>query len=228
LQDGRFERVGGNKTIETDVRIIAATNQDLEKLIADGRFRQDLFYRLKVFSVCLPPLRERVEDLPMLVDHLLALFSHELGKDVRSVSDETMRLLKSCDWPGNVRELQGALKYAMVNAQGDVIVPDHLPAAFRGSGQRTDSASLKLDVLKMVRKLLDEGQVDIYQTVRDAVDRAVFKEVLNGVQGNQVEASRLLGISRTTLHNKLNTLGLALEKQVRSDSGHPDQKADKL
>jgi nitrogen regulation protein NR(I) len=223
LQDGRFERVGGNKTIETDVRLIAATNQDLGKLISEGRFRQDLFYRLKVFSIQLPPLRRRLDDLPMLVDHFLAVFNAELGKHIRTVAPETLRVLKSYDWPGNVRELQGALKYAMVNAQGDVIVPDHFPEACRGgSSPRRTGSENQLDVVRLVHRLLGEGESDIYHQVQTAVDRAVLEEVLNRLDGNQVEAARVLGISRTTLRSKLSVLDLSFEKHIRPGSGHAD------
>src|SRR5205807_2005321 len=105
LQEQRFERIGGNETLQTDVRIIAATNQDLSRLVSSGRFRQDLFYRLSVFAIHLPPLRERGEDLDLLVGHYLRRFRGELGKSIDVVPPETLELLKKYSWPGNVREL---------------------------------------------------------------------------------------------------------------------------
>src|SRR5207249_5007953 len=111
LQEQRFDRLGGNETIQTDVRVIAATNQHLEHLVAEGRFRQDLFYRLKVFTISLPPLRNRAGDLAPLAEHFIRVFNRELGKRARSVSPEVMRLMEAHSWPGNVRELQNAIKY---------------------------------------------------------------------------------------------------------------------
>jgi two-component system nitrogen regulation response regulator GlnG len=121
LQAQRFERLGGNETIQAEVRLIAATNQDLDKLVAAGRFRQDLFYRLNVFAIRIPPLRERLDDLSLLVDYFIKLLSRELGKQVSSASPETMHLLEMHSWPGNVRELQSTIKYALVHATGDIL-----------------------------------------------------------------------------------------------------------
>ena len=132
LQDGRFERVGGDETIETDVQIIAATNQDLEDLVAKGRFREDLYYRLKVYAIHLAPLRERMEDLSLLVEHFTKLFSQQLNKPIPSVPPETMELLKAYDWPGNVRELQSAIKYAFVQKTGAVLASHWLRTTSAG------------------------------------------------------------------------------------------------
>ena len=131
LQDGRFERVGGNETIQTDVRVIAATNQNLEKLIEEGRFRQDLYYRLKVFTIELPPLRERLEDLPALLDHFIKLYNRELGKQIQSASAGVVEMLGQYSWPGNVRELQSAVKFALVHARGNVLTPECFPESCR-------------------------------------------------------------------------------------------------
>src|SRR5205085_7530116 len=116
LQEQQFERLGSNETVQTDVRVIAATNQNLEELVAAGRLRQDLYYRLKVFTIELPPLRERPGDVPLLVEHFVKVGNRELGKQVASVAPEALRLLQGHDWPGNVRELQSAIKYALVQA----------------------------------------------------------------------------------------------------------------
>jgi len=213
LQDGRFERVGGNETIETDVRIIAATNQNLEDLVARGRFREDLYYRLKVFAIYLPPLRRRMEDLPRLVEYFAKRFSHELHKPIRSVPPETLELLKAYDWPGNVRELQSAIKYAFVQATGEVLAPHWLPENVRRG--RSAGVPLRssepppgsLDVAELANGLLRSDSHDVYRQVHAEVDRILLDEVLRHAEGNQVLASQLLGISRTTLRNKLAALG---------------------
>ena len=150
LQDGQFERVGGNATIHTNVRLIAATNQDLESLAAAGRFRQDLFYRLNVLTIRIPPLRERIDDIPLLVNYFLGRMNREFDRRVCGISPEAMQLLKQHHWPGNVRELQSAVKHALIHTPGDILSPDCFPAplarefpaspaAAGGSGRRSRS-----------------------------------------------------------------------------------------
>jgi two-component system nitrogen regulation response regulator GlnG len=213
LQDHRFERVGGSETIQANVRVIAATNQDLEELAENGRFRRDLYYRLKVFTIYLPPLRERSDDLPILVDYFIRLYNPEMGKRVRSASPETIDLLQRYSWPGNVRELQGAIKNALVNARDKVLTPDCLPNNIRDGAAKAQQivtlAEPTLDISGLVRRLLQEGELEIYHKAQLACDRAVLEEVLRHVGGNQVEAARRLGISRTTLRGKLQALKLA-------------------
>ncbi len=131
LQEQRFERLGDNETIQTDVRVLAATNQNLEALVAAGRFRKDLLYRLNGFAIHLPPLRARKEDLPLLVEHFVRLFNRKLGKHVEAVSPEALEILEAHDWPGNVRELQSAIRYALVHVSGEVLTPDCLPQNLR-------------------------------------------------------------------------------------------------
>ncbi len=228
LQDQTFQRLGGTKTIRTDVRVLAATNQNLEQLVADARFRQDLYYRLKVCTITIPPLRGRLEDLPALVDHFVKRYSRELGKTVRGAAPQTLALLTAHAWPGNVRELQSIVKAALVNARGDWLTPDCLPDEFRVQPKdETESPPPKtgrrLDVSQLVRRLIDSQADDIYRKVLSAVDRVVLEEVLIATRGNQVEASQLLGISRTTLRAKMQALGLSVEKQVLPESDHPDQ-----
>lgn len=209
LQDGRFERVGGNETISTDVRIIAATNQNLEELVARGRFREDLYYRLKVFGIHLPPLRERMEDLPLLVEHFAKLASQELNKPIRTTPPETMEVLKAYDWPGNVRELQSAIKYAFVQATGEILAPHWLPENVRrgassGTTQYPDqAASRMLDLAGLADRLMQTGSNDVYRRVHTEVDRILLRRVLDHFEDNQVLASQALGISRTTLRSKI-------------------------
>ncbi len=222
LQEQRFERVGANETIQTDVRVIAATNKSLPELVEEGRFRQDLYYRLNGFTISLPNLRDRREDIPLLIDHFLRAFNRELGKHVRSVTPEARHLLMTYDWPGNVRELQSAIKFAMLHATGEVLTPDWLPEAIRPAAQVPGGAAAgMLDVAHYTRQLLRDNHPDIYRLVSAAVDRVVLDEVLRHVKGNQLQAAELLGISRTTLRAKLRSLGLAVEKWVHSDAAAP-------
>ena len=140
LQEQAFERVGGNETIQTDVRLIAATHRDLKAWSAEGKFRPDLYYRLSVFTIHLPPLRERGDDLSLLVQLFLRRFSRELGREVREVAPEALERLRSYAWPGNVRELQSVLKQALLQASGTVLLPAFLPGDLsrnrRRGGQR--------------------------------------------------------------------------------------------
>src|SRR5207244_1316136 len=127
LQEQSFERVGGNETVRTDVRLIAATHRDLTAWSAEGKFRPDLYYRLGVFTIHLPPLRERGDDLPMLVQHYLRRISRELGREIREVAPEALERLRNGSWPGNIRELQSVLKQALLQASGTVLLPAFLP-----------------------------------------------------------------------------------------------------
>jgi two-component system nitrogen regulation response regulator GlnG len=222
LQDQQFERVGGNETLQTDVRIIAATNKDLEKLAAAGEFRKDLYYRLNVFTIHLPPLRERLDDLPLLVEHFLRQFNRQLSKQVATVSEEAMRLLGSYPWPGNVREMQSVIKHALLHTWGDTLTPDSLPEQFRGgspaSAETEKPTGETIDIAGLVRQMLQRGESDIYRKAGMEFDRIVIEAALSHVKGNQVQASELLGIARSTLRAKLRSLGLAVEKQLASDS----------
>jgi two-component system nitrogen regulation response regulator GlnG len=211
IQEQSFERLGGNETITTDVRLIAATNKDLAAESASGRFRQDLLYRLNVFTIRVPPLRERREDIPLLIDHFLPRFGRSLGRNIHSVAPEARRCLQSYDWPGNVRQLQSVLKYAVVQAPGEVVTLECLPEDLRagpparGAGGRTPEACMA-GVVEFTEGLLRAGELDIYHRVCAEMDRAVLAAVLRHVGGNQVKASEILGISRTTLRAKLRAL----------------------
>jgi two-component system nitrogen regulation response regulator GlnG len=227
LQEREFERVGGDETIRTDVRVLAATNQDLDAKVATGHFRHDLFYRLKVFTIYLPPLRKRREDLPLLIGHFLKQLNSSLGKHVNSVAPEVLRLFEAYSWPGNVRELQSAIKYAYVQSAGEAITPECLPVQFRVRAPvvripLSEAEAAGLNVAELVAGLIQAGESDIYDKVTSAVDRVVVETVLRHVKGNQVQASELLGISRTTLRAKLRSLGLAIEKQLLPESGQGD------
>jgi nitrogen regulation protein NR(I) len=234
LQEQQFERVGGEETIRTDVRVIAATNQNLDEQVAAGRFRGDLLYRLKVYTITIPPLRDRREDLPQLISYFLMLLSRQFGKRVSTVAPDAMRLLETYAWPGNVRELQSAVRYAYIQSAGEVItrdsLPEHLlseavPARVDAVAPRqavAESDQRDLDVAALVTELLQANQSDVYDKICAAVDRTVIETVLRHVKGNQLRASEILGISRTTLRVKLRALGLAIEKQLFSETSRFD------
>jgi two-component system nitrogen regulation response regulator GlnG len=212
LQEQRFERLAGSETIQTDVRLIAATNKDLSAEVAAGRFRTDLFYRLNDFQIHIPPLRERREDVPLLVEYFLAQFGRTLGRTIRTVLPEVLSLLEGFDWPGNVRQLQSVLKYAVIHSAGEVLTPDCLPDNLRPGAAVApvavpSSGPSGLDVAALASSLLRAGESDLYRRICTEVDRVVLDVVLRHVNGNQVQASELLGISRTTLRAKLRASG---------------------
>jgi two-component system nitrogen regulation response regulator GlnG len=207
LQEQRFERVGGRDTITTDVRVIAATNRKLDALVSAGEFRADLLYRLNGVMINLPPLRERKEDIPLLAEHFIRLCNRKLEKSVTGIAPDALRLLDAHDWPGNVRELQNVIRFAVIQAVGDVLTANCLPASIRGgTAAPAGTGGPPLDVVRLVRDLLATGSPDIYRAVIQEVDRVTLAEVLRHVNNNQVQASELLGISRTTLRDKLQKL----------------------
>jgi nitrogen regulation protein NR(I) len=219
LQNQTFERVGGTETIKTDVRLIAATNRDLEKLVANGQFRADLFYRLSIFTIRLPPLRERLEDLPLLVDHFLKRFNRELEKEVNQVAPETYEILRRHSWPGNLRELQSVLKQGLLRATGTVLIPDFLPPLFSGdcgtAVMPTDTENPDWD--GFIRQRIEEGSENLYAELLCQVEKHLLTRVLNHTSGNQVQAARILGITRGSLRTKIRALGLSIARSVATD-----------
>lgn len=215
LQDQTFQRLGSNELVHSDVRLLAATNQDLEARVAQGRFRLDLLYRLRVFSIHLPALRERGSDIPLLVAHYLRRFDRELGKEVTQVSDETLDLLCRYSWPGNARELQGVLKQALLQTTGTVLLPDFLPESLR---QQAPSLPLPTDeslvTRSFIQQRLAEGSHDLYEEVLRQMERGLFSLVLEHTGGNQFQAARVLGISRSRLRKRLRELGITITSVV--------------
>jgi len=189
LDPGVFERVGGNQTIKTDVRLIAATNQSLEKMVQEGKFRDDLFYRLNVVNITMPPLRDRREDIPLLVNSFLKGFSKENAKPVREFTADAMQALLAFPWPGNVRELRTAVEHGVVMATGPKIVLRDLPATVRGANGNG---------AKSLFPTASPQPFNLEQTEQRLIDRA-----LSETKGNITEAAKKLGISRRTLHRKL-------------------------
>ncbi|HEV3120048.1 MAG TPA: sigma-54 dependent transcriptional regulator [Gemmataceae bacterium] len=218
LQEQSFERVGGNEIVRTDVRLIAATHHDLKADSADGKFRPDLYYRLSVFTIHLPPLRERGDDLPLLVRHYLRLFSRELEREVEEVAPEVLARLRSYSWPGNIRELQSVLKQALLRASGTVLLPAFLPE-LSGSSSESDPATpgADLGLEGFIRQRLGPETNDLYADTHRQVDRVLLPRVLEFTGGNQHQAARLLGIARQTLRQKLRDLGLHVTHSLEAD-----------
>jgi len=195
LQERKIERVGGVKSIGVDVRIVAATHQNLEKMVADGRFRQDLFYRLQGVTLRLPPLRERVDDLPTLVGYLLERAAQRLWRTAATVTPEAMRCLWTYQWPGNVRELQHTLEAAMVLSDG-VIMPEHLPVAVQSSGA---PSPLAVDpIMKLAGGSLDD--------MLEESERRMILDALGKAGGVQARAAKILGISERSLWYRVKKL----------------------
>jgi two-component system nitrogen regulation response regulator GlnG len=220
LQDQSFERVGGNETIRTDVRLIAATHRDLKAWSVKGKFRPDLYYRLGVFAIHLPPLRERGEDLALLVQFYLRRVSRELGREVREVAPEALERLRGYSWPGNVRELQSVLKQALLRAHGPVLLPDFLPELPGAPGKLAAPVALPrgyLDPEVFVRQRLGPDACDLYAETHRELDRLLLPRVLDYTGGNQRRAALLLGIARKTLRVKLSELGLHVAHSVEAN-----------
>lgn len=204
LQGGEFERVGGRETVRADVRVIAATNRDLEAMVTSGTFRRDLYYRLNGLTIALPPLRERLDDIPQLVEHFVAQLNVRLERQVDTVDPEVLKLLANYDWPGNVRELENVVRYALIHARGNAITLGSLPQMLAtAAGMAVPSGGENLKLVSFIREALETGVTDLYRVVQSEVDRVLLREVLAHVAGNQVQASQLLGISRSTLRSKL-------------------------
>jgi two-component system nitrogen regulation response regulator GlnG len=218
LQEQQFERVGGNRSITTHVRVLAATNQNLEQLIAEGKFRSDLYYRLKVVTIHVPPLRDRNEDIPELSHHFLYKFNTELNLGIRSFTPEALDILQHYRWPGNVRELQGAIKATMLRTTASVIRPEDLRAIMGRDDAETAPAEAAQesngDLIRQIDKLLADGQKNVYDRAMRLVEFELLSRALRQTHGFLGQASEILGISRTTLRSKLRDLGIALERTV--------------
>jgi nitrogen regulation protein NR(I) len=204
LQDGCFQRLGGKDLIKTDVRIIAATNKNLETRRDEGDFRDDLYWRLNVVSIFIPPLRERKEDIGDLVQYFIQKFNRELGKNVRGIAPELLAEFQNCRWLGNIRELQGIIQSGMVICQKDVLTTEDCgwpPKQESMSGDR-DLERLLSDAAGM---LLENGGTNLYKEGVDSFERLLVKRALELTNQNQVSAAKLLGISRNTLRSKIDS-----------------------
>ena len=210
MQEQSFERVGGNETVRTDVRLIAATHRDLRTAAAEGRFRPDLYYRLGVFTIHLPPLRERGDDLAILVRHYLRRYGRELGRDVTDVAPAALERLRSHSWPGNIRELQNVLKQALLRASGPVLLPAFLPEPLGdpgGPGRPSSPPGEDPGLMAFIRERLVPEARDLYAETHRLVDRQLLTQVLEYAEGNQYRAARLLGIARRPYASSSGTWG---------------------
>ena len=210
LQDGEFTRVGGKQVLKTDVRVIAATNTDLERAIEDGVFRKDLFYRLSVFPITLPPLRDRFEDIHLLVFHFLEEYKKKSGRFISGISKEAMRALVNYSWPGNVRELENAVERATIIASGRQIELDDLPEAIsRSAGEGYAHARQERAAAAGTGRAFGI-QVDLPSSM-DEIEKKVIEATLDYTDGDKSHAARLLNISRKTLYRKIDIYDDAAE-----------------
>ena len=219
LQEQRFERIGGSETVRTDVRVIAATNRNMEEMVQDNQFRGDLYYRLNGYTISLPPLRDRGDDLLLLIDHFLAAASDDLKSQVHGVAPEAMAVLRRYSWPGNIRELQSVIRQAVLDTTGPIIFSDALPEVVRGANHRGDvHGSAPEDTWEeFILERLEAKPGSLYDETIEAVERKLLTLVLQETSGNQGEASKVLGITRTTLRTKIRKLGIAIDKVVHRD-----------
>jgi len=229
LQDQRFERVGGREPVRTQVRVLAATNQNLEQGLSTGRFRADLYYRLKEVTMRLPPLRERAEDIPELAQHFLSEFAQEAGRDIQGFAPEVLDIFSRHPWPGNVRELHGAIKESALRTTGRFVLPAFLPPGLHDPvpapvASDDGKPAAGIDLAGNIEELLQTGEKGIYARVLASVERELMTRVLRHTRGHQGQACERLGIDRKTLRSKLRELGITLDKVVsdRADSSEAD------
>ncbi len=231
LEEQRFERLGGNETIQADVRILAATNQNLESFIEERRFRKDLYYRLRGVTIQIPPLRDRREDIPQLAHYYLFRFNRELETSVQTIAPETLELLLQYDWPGNVRELQSVIREALLRSSGLVLLPEFLPVELLADRKPNRASPTNMEpgwehLGSQFEQWLAEGQQDLYHRALEQFDRLVLHRTLQHAEGNQTQASKRLGLSRLTLRSKLRAINLEIGKVVTFQSpGSSDQSA---
>jgi two-component system nitrogen regulation response regulator NtrX len=202
LQEKKFERVGGTKIIETDVRVVAATNKDLEKEMEAERFRQDLYYRLHVIPLKIPPLRDRKEDIPLLADRFLKEFSDKEGIEEKTLSDEALAILMHHDWPGNVRELKNIIERLVIMTQGDIIRQEDIPPFMKTAHPESwDETILGLDSFRMAKT---------------EFEKRFIARKLQEAEGNVSKTADLIGLERSNLHRKIKNFGLDTKKDQSS------------
>lgn len=193
LQDGQFERVGGKSTLAVDVRVIAATNRDLEEMVKQGQFREDLYYRLNVFPITAPPLRERQEDIPLLLNYFIKKYCFENNRRLVELANDARNILKGYPWPGNIRELKNLVERLLILNPGAKIIASDLPP-------NLNQPDLNIPSIKPGTKSLRE--------VRDMAEREYVLQTLKSCNGNVSKAARILGLERTNLHKKMNALAI--------------------
>ena len=219
LQEKSIERLGGREPIPVDVRIIAATNRDLEAAITEGRFREDLYYRLKVVTLWLPPLRDRLDDIPLLTDYFLVRFTRDMDIENPGMTEEAKALLTSRPWPGNVRELANTIQKALIFSRGGPITIEDISRVIgrdRVSAEKDDTVDEA--IRQWVRNTLTSGTAkDIFNALMDRFARMVIVEALKLTSGNRARAANLLGISRPTLLSRIEKYRLKIEASIKGD-----------
>ncbi len=223
LQSGTFERVGGNTPIQVDVRIIAATNKPLEQAVNARQFREDLFYRLNVVRIHIPPLRDRKEDIRLMVDYFLKKFAREQQRQVKSITSAALKALEQYHWPGNVRELENIIRRALVVAKGDALLTDDLPVEVTGKTAgatsiiptTVPSAEGVHDVTMLARQLFHWARRDPKLKLIPSIERELVIQALKETNGNQVHAAKILGITRATLRKRLEKFGIHRELSIK-------------
>ena len=218
LQEHEFERVGDSRTVHVDCRVVAATNRDLQQEIDREKFREDLYYRLNVVSIYLPALRERIEDIPRLVDYFVEDYADENNRAAPKVAAEYIGFLQRYAWPGNVRELQNYIERAIVLANGDTLTADLLPPHVRGLApirmgrpQATDLHKMATDLVSTSIQQAGPDAADLHERAVALVEREVILQVLRSCQGTQTKTAERLGINRNTLHKKISDYQLESE-----------------
>lgn len=216
LQEKQFERVGGTETIDADTRVVAATNVNMEKKIEEGEFREDLYYRLNVIPIFIPPLRERREDIPFLVDHFLEKYNDRYDKDVSKMSGEIMDIFLEYPWPGNVRELENCIERAVVLSQTGSITMNLLPINIRSLKQQTKDDIACGDPQKAVPRLVETlrksgPRTNLHERIISRVEKALLQQVLEDNDYTQTRAAEELGLSRNTVRRKMKELGIETE-----------------
>lgn len=209
LEDKSFERLGGNTTIKVNVRLITATNKNLEALIKEGKFREDLYYRLNVITISIPSLRERKEDIVQLAQYFLAKYAKELSKEMTKISPEALSVLQNYEWPGNVRELENIIKKAVVLGHGNYLLPEYVTVSEALAG---GSDNLEDELRSVLAKIIEAKSKlsghSLYEDVIQDIEKQLIIAILKKTKGNQTQAAKLLGISRPTLKDKIEKLGV--------------------
>ena len=235
LQEQRFERVGGGNELTTDVRVVAATNQNLERMVEDGEFRDDLLYRLNGVTINLPPLRERRDDIPTLIQYFLGRAKRELEKpELEGLSPEALELLKAYHWPGNVRQLRSVIRRCVLDTSMPVITADVLPTEIAQQAGAIEPslaqpAAVDTDappregtgLPPLIDRLLEEKSTNIYAEAIEYMERYVLVRVLRATRGNQSQAAEILGITRGKLRDRINAYGISLDNEVSIDAETP-------
>jgi len=215
LQDGSFFRLGGSELIKTDARIIAATNRDLASVMAKGAFREDLYYRLNVVTISIPPLRERREQIPFLVEHFVQKSCQQFNRAAPNISPETIRLLREYNWPGNVRELENMIKRAVV-LQSESLIPEEIAARRQQPWpSRTVQGQSESPIPLPSPALSGMGLKDVAKQAAHAAEKILIKEALDQVHWNRAEAARLLKISYKAMLYKIRAAGLDNSKHQK-------------